>query len=245
MGPGCVVFRVSEGPAEVAAAAAVHILASAREAVAARGRFRVVLAGGTTPLAAYRLMAGAASEWSAWEVYFGDERCLPPDHAERNSRAAAQALLDCVPIPRANVFPMAAELGPEAAVAGYAPLVQAAVPFDLVVLGVGEDGHTASLFPGRAIPADALVVAVHAAPKPPADRVSLTPKALTAARQVLVLATGAGKREAVAAWRAGADLPVARVAGGADTIVLLDHAAAGYAGADGSMTPTALDDEPT
>jgi len=187
----------------------------------------IVLAGGTTPLAAYGVLAGASADWSAWEVYFGDERCLPPDHAERNSLAATLALLGRVPIPADHVFPIAAELGPEAAASAYAPLVESALPFDLVLLGMGEDGHTASLFPGHTIPEGALVMPVQDAPKPPAARVSLTPRALSAAREVLILVTGAGKREALAAWRGGADLPVARIATAGHTIALLDRGAAG------------------
>jgi 6-phosphogluconolactonase len=245
MGPGGTMFRVVDEAADVAAEAARHILLRAREAVAARGRFRIVLAGGTTPLAAYALLARAAAKWQAWEVYFGDERCLPADHGERNSRAATLALLGLVPIPSANIFAMAAELGPEAAAAGYVPLVEAALPFDLVLLGMGEDGHTASLFPGLAIPEGVLVMPVHEAPKPPADRVSLTPRALTAAREVLILVTGTGKREALAAWRRGADLPVARVARAGHTIVLLDRAAAWPVGPDGfSPVPPRSNDEP-
>jgi 6-phosphogluconolactonase len=220
-------FRALDGAGDVAAEAARHILVRAEQAAVARGRFRIVLAGGTTPLAVYRQLAAASADWSAWEVYFGDERCLPPDHGERNSLAATRALLGRVPIPQANVFPMAAELGPEAAAVAYTPLVEAALPFDLVLLGMGEDGHTASLFPGHVIPQGALVIPVHDAPKPPPDRVSLTPRALTAAREVLILVTGVGKREALAAWRKGADLPVARIARAGRTIVLLDRAARG------------------
>jgi 6-phosphogluconolactonase len=227
MGQGTTVFLVLDGAAEVAAEAARHILRSAAEAVVSRGRFRIVLAGGTTPLAAYRLMAGASADWSRWEVYFGDERCLAPDHPERNSLAATSALLGRVPIPPGQIHPMPAELGPEAAAVAYLALVEPALPFDLVLLGMGEDGHTASLFPGHAIPEDALVMPVHDAPKPPAARVSLTPKALSAAREVLILVTGAGKREALAAWRAGVDLPIARIASRARTIALLDPEAAG------------------
>jgi 6-phosphogluconolactonase len=226
-------FRVLEGAGEVAAEAGRHILARAREALGDHGRFRIVLAGGTTPLAVYRLLAESTADWADWEVYFGDERCLPREHGERNSLAAALALLERVPIPQASIFPMAAELGPEAAAAAYSPLVAAALPFDLVLLGMGEDGHTASLFPGHAIPEGALVTPVHHAPKPPPDRVSLTPLALSAARGTLILVTGAGKREALTAWRKGADLPVARVAAAGHTIVLVDRAAAGPVWAEG------------
>ncbi len=227
MGPALTAVRLFESATQVAAEAAAHILARAREAIRARGRFRVVLAGGTTPLAAYRLLAGEAADWPAWEVWIGDERCLPIGDPERSSQAADLVLLGLVPIPKAQIHPMAAELGAEAAAAAYEALVRAALPFDLVLLGMGEDGHTASLFPGHPVPQGALVMPVHGAPKPPPDRVSLTPRALTAAREVLILVTGAGKRQALDAWRGGADLPVARVAALGRIITYLDSAAAG------------------
>lgn len=210
----------------VAEEAARAILTSAARAIDERGRFRIVLAGGTTPLAAYRRLAGEDLHWDAWEVYFGDERCLPPDHVERNSRAAHTALLALVPIPAGQVHAIPAELGPDAAAAAYVRTIASARPFDLVLLGMGEDGHTASLFPGRVFPDDALVIPVREAPKPPPERVSLTPRALGECRAMLILATGAGKREALAAWRGGRDLPVARAAEAGRARVLVDRDAA-------------------
>ena len=209
----------------VALQAAQRVLQSASRAIAERGLFRIVLAGGRTPEAAYRLLVGADTDWSRWEVYFGDERCLPVDDAERNSLMAARALLDSVTIPAANIHPIPAERGAEAAAGEYEPVIRAAMPFDLVLLGIGEDGHTASLFPGQLHPADQLVHAVHNAPKPPPDRVSLSARALSEARKVLILATGAGKRAAIQAWQAGESLPVAEIGGPAPVDVLLDKAA--------------------
>ena len=184
-----------------------------------------MLAGGRTPEAAYRLLMGADTDWSRWEIYFGDERCLPVDDAERNSRMAARALLDSVKIPSANVHTIPAEQGAEAAAKAYQPVVRAALPFDLVLLGIGEDGHTASLFPGQQHPAGQLVHAVHNAPKPPPDRVSLGAAALSESREVLILATGAAKRTAIKAWQAGEPLPIAAIGGPACVDVLLDSAA--------------------
>lgn len=211
----------------VARRAADEILTAAERAVSARGRFRIVLAGGSSPLAAYRLLAQERSRWDAWEVYFGDERCLAPDDPQRNSRAAREALLDAVPVDPRRVFPIPAELGAEAGAAAYAPRVEAALPFDLVLLGMGEDGHTASLFPGHPVPSNALTVAVHQAPKPPPDRISLTPRALASSDCMLVLVTGVSKRAALAAWRGGEDLPIARVTKAGRALVLVDRPAMG------------------
>jgi len=218
-------WHVLDNPDAVAAQAARRILQAASRAITERGLFRIVLAGGRTPQAAYRLLVDAATDWSSWEVYFGDERCLPADDAERNSHMAARALLDSVAVPAANIHPIPAEWGAEAAAREYEPVVRAALPFDLVLLGMGEDGHTASLFPGQQHPADQLVHAVHNAPKPPQDRVSLSAGALSDAREVLILVTGAGKQTAIQGWRGGEQLPVAAIGGSAQVDVLLDKAA--------------------
>lgn len=210
----------------LAAAAAERILQAADAAIARRGIFRLVLAGGSTPAASYRLLAQAPADWEHWEIWFGDERCLPPEDRERNSRMAAETWLDRVPLPAANRHPIPAELGPEDAAAGYARELAAVLPFDLVLLGMGEDGHTASLFPGHVHPDDELVHPVYEAPKPPPERVSLSLRALQASRQLMILVSGSGKRSAVERWRDGADLPIARVGCPAGVDILIDEAAA-------------------
>lgn len=215
--------------AAVAAAATALILAAAQEAIAARGEFRVVLAGGTTPDRVYRQLAASTADWALWQVYFGDERCLPVDDPERNSRMALDAWLERVDIPAANLHPIPAELGAPAGARAYAAEVAAARPFDLVLLGMGEDGHTASLFPGHTHPAGEQVHAVSDAPKPPPARISLSREALSDSRAVLILVTGAGKHAAVQQWRAGADLPVARIRARERLQVLIDRDAAGNA----------------
>lgn len=225
--------RVLDDADAVAAEAAGLVLAAADEAIAARGAFRLVLAGGTTPLLAYRLLADAEADWARWHLYFGDERCLPMHDADRNSRAIADAWLEGAAIPPAQIHPIPAEQGAEPAARAYERVIADSLPFDLVLLGMGEDGHTASLFPGQEVLPGPLVMAVHDAPKPPPDRVSLTPSALCRSRRMLVLVTGFGKRPALARWRAGEGLPVARVAVGGNALVLLDRAAVPDAGAAG------------
>jgi 6-phosphogluconolactonase len=210
---------------EVSAAELVR--REAESALSDRGRFRILLAGGTTPLMVYRRIARDELGWDGWEVYFGDERCLPTGDPQRNSQAAREVLLGAVPIPDEQIFPIPAELGAETAAASYADMVAGALPFDLVLLGMGEDGHTASLFPGNPVDDEKLVIPVHGAPKPPSDRVSLTFSALADCRRMLILVTGEGKRPALAAWRSGADLPVARAARLGGATVLVDAAAAG------------------
>lgn len=210
----------------VAAETARRILAAAEGAIAARGRFVLVLAGGRTPLAAYTLLVGQGADWDRWHIFLGDERCLPASDPGRNSVAATHAFLDRVPIPAGNLHWMAAELGGEPAARAYEAAIAPWLPFDLVLLGMGEDGHTASLFPGRPVPEGPLAIAVQGAPKPPPERVSLTPRALSSSHEMLILVTGDEKAEAVAAWRRGAGLPVAQVASQGRAIVLIDEAAA-------------------
>lgn len=199
-------------------------------AVAARGAFHVVLAGGGTPRRLYQALAGQARDWSRWRVWFGDERCLPADHPERNSRMAAQTWLERVAMPGTNIRPMPAELGAVAGAEAYAKTLYGMGDFDLVLLGLGEDGHTASLFPahdwgeGPDAP-DALGVVD--APKPPSERISLSARRLSRSRRVLFLVTGAGKRDALAAWRRGDRIPAAAIRPAAGVDVLMDAAASG------------------
>jgi 6-phosphogluconolactonase len=209
----------------VAQMACELILEAASEAISKRGQFKLVLAGGSTPQHAYQLLADSDNEWQHWHLYFGDERCLPAQDPERNSVMAARTLNDNVAIPAEQVHIIPAELGPEEAARLYAQDVNQAVPFDMVLLGMGEDGHTASLFPGHKHPRDALVLPVHNAPKPPPDRVSLSPEALGSSRELLFLITGAGKKTAVEAWRDGAALPIAGISTHGRARVLIDQAA--------------------
>ena len=206
---------------ELEAAAVQAIQQAAQQSISHRGQFHIVLAGGTTPRRIYQAMRSSDTDWSSWHVYFGDERCLPVDHAERNSRMAALAWLDHVAIPRGQIHPIPAEKGPEAAAADYMQVLKEIEQFDLVLLGLGEDGHTASLFPGHDpgnTPDAPAALAVHDAPKPPAERVSLSANRLGAARRVIFLVTGESKRQAVTDWRNGASIPAAAIspAGGAD-----------------------------
>jgi 6-phosphogluconolactonase len=190
--------------------------------------FSIVLAGGQTPLELYRLLVREPLDWDRWRVYFGDERCLPPQHAERNSFQAARALLEHVPIAAEHIFIPPAELGPSEAATRYSAQLAKAGDFDLVLLGLGEDGHTASLFPGQDMglgPGAAEVLPVFNAPKPPAERISLSTQRLSRARQVLFLVTGAGKREAVANWRMGKEIPASLIRAAQGVTVLADEAA--------------------
>lgn len=210
---------------ELQQSALTRILAGAAQAMAHRGQFRLVLAGGETPRAVYQALRTAEADWSAWHIYFGDERCLPPDDPARNSRMAGEAWLDHVAIPASQIHPIPTELGACQAAAAYAAILRDVDSFDLVLLGLGEDGHTASLFPGHSpLPGDeaAEVLAVFDAPKPPAQRVSLSAARLAWTRQLVFLIAGEGKRQAVADWLAGKDIPARRITPPAGVDILIE-----------------------
>ena len=222
-------WHVFPDDASLLANALAQVLASSRDAITQHGAFDIVLAGGNTPRKLYRALRNADCDWSHWHVWFGDERCAPPEDLERNSRMARDEWLDHVAIPAANVHPIPAERGAREGAALYARELRTADTFDLVLLGLGEDGHTASLFPGHdwgghADSPDAL--AVFKAPKPPPERVSLSTHRLSNAHRVLFLVEGAAKRDAVAAWKRGDVIPAASITPEAGVDVLLDVAAA-------------------
>lgn len=210
-------FQVFADAEQAALAAVARLEAAAQQAIARSGRFTCVLPGGTTPGQVYAHLAQTTTDKQHWHCYLSDERVLPSNHPERNSQLLARSGLAA----QVQLHPIPTEQGLAAAVTVYAAALQAALPFDCVLLGLGEDGHTASLFPDHRWPMNAAVCAVTQAPKWPPERVSLTPWALSQATQVLFLATGAGKAAAVAAWYHGTVLPAATImpAGGVEVYV--------------------------
>ena len=221
--------------AEAAARRTADVLANhINDARQRETEVHLALAGGSTPRRAYELLADMQGTWAHVHLWLGDERCVAPGDEQANAALLDASLLSRL---RAEVGPhvhgVRGELGPEDAAWLYgSELVRAMGErpvFDLVLLGLGEDGHTASLFPGdpatdaRAAP----VVGVRGAPKPPGERVSLTLPVLRRARFTVLLATGAGKAAALARVRAGdAAIPAGRLAGALDEIVC-DEAASG------------------
>ncbi len=206
------------------------IVASAARAIRERGQFHLVLAGGDTPRGIYRELRAAQTDWSAWHIYFGDERCLAASDPARNSLMAGEDWLDHVAIPAPQRHSIPAELGPTQAAAAYAEILRLAGSFDLVLLGLGEDGHTASLFPDHewgTAPGSPDTLAVFDAPKPPPQRVSLSAARLSRARQVIFLVSGESKHWAVAEWRAGKGIPARAIMPAVGVDVLVESALLG------------------
>jgi 6-phosphogluconolactonase len=200
-------LRVAEDAAGLAASAAREFAARAARAVRERGRFAVALAGGSTPRAAYELLArehASEVDWRRVHFFFGDERPVPPDHPDSNYRMAQEALLSRVPA--GSVHRMRGELAPGEAARRYEEELRSffageKVPrFDLILLGLGEDGHTASLFPHtEALDETARLVAANPVPKLGVTRITLTLPVINAARAVVFLVSGESKAEALRA----------------------------------------------
>lgn len=232
--------------AAVASEFADRLITRLTEAQSARGTASLVLAGGGVAVAGLRAVAAHPGrdglDWSQVDLWWGDERFVRADDPERNAGQAREALLDALALDPARVHPMGASDGPdssaEQAAARYAQqLAQAtgdgsAAPlFDVLLLGMGPEGHTASIFPDSSAAHDSRpVVAVHDCPKPPPTRLSMGLSALSSAREVWFLVSGASKAEAVGAALSGTDpvrVPAAGPRGRETTLWLLDAAAAG------------------
>ncbi|MDT3438389.1 MULTISPECIES: 6-phosphogluconolactonase [unclassified Pseudofrankia] len=245
----------------LAKAAAARLVTALVDAQAQRGEASLVLTGGGIGIALLRALrtipALDAVNWSKVDVWWGDERFVPADSPDRNSRQAREALLDHVPVDEKRVFEVGAltsaggsvgaaggYVEPEQAAADYAAALAARAPagaavpaFDVLLLGIGPEGHIASIFPhSPAAAAAEPVVAIRESPKPPPNRISFTFPTIRAARQVWVIAAGEEKADAVATAVAGADaldLPAAGARGLERTLWLVDRAAASRAGLAG------------
>lgn len=208
MGSNTAQIEVFPSPAEVARAAADRFLAAYQEAVLSRRWFIVALSGGSTPKLLHALLAASpyleSIDWARVFVAFGDERYVPPTDDQSNEKMARETLLSHIPIPEAHVFPMYQAGGVEEAAAAYESCMEDLVGFegpDLTLLGIGPDGHTASLFPGRPSVhvTDRLVIAAKANAGVE-DRITMTVPMLNRSREILFLVAGADKADA--AYRA-------------------------------------------
>ena len=198
-------LHLADTPDHAFATMASFVELLAGECSTHRGRFTIALSGGSTPRGLYQLLASPAysgrMDWGRWHIFWSDERCFPPDHPDSNYRMAKEALLDYVSVPASHIHRMPGEKHPQSAAEEYESLVremfQSSVPsFDLVLLGIGEDGHTASLFPGTAAltTRDRLVVD-NWVPMLHAHRITFTLPLINAARVVTFLDTSKSKAE--------------------------------------------------
>ena len=221
-----------EAAAARAASVITRLIDDARER---RGVAHLALAGGETPRRTYQLLAETVTDWSEVQMWFGDERAVGPDDPESNYRMVAESLLAGTAIDPAQVHRILGELGPHEAARAYAAELCEHVQrdengtpvLDVVVLGLGVDGHTASLFPGAPeLESNDICVPVLRAPKPPPERVTMSLIVLRAARRCVMLTTGATKADAVAAVIAGPDrhVPASLLRGGRLELIVDDLA---------------------
>jgi 6-phosphogluconolactonase len=222
------VHRIVVAPEALPEIAARHIAKSIEQAIAGHGQATVMLAGGSTPREVYRQLAlNRRLPWDKVEIFFGDERAVPPGDSQSNYRMARESLLDAVPIPLNQVHRLLAERPDrEAAADEYARRLPERL--DLIILGVGEDGHTVSLFPGSSALKERVrkVVAV-VGPKAPLQRLTVTPPVIVVAVNKIVLVSGAGKAGAVAqALEGPQNLDACPAQLARDGIWIMDRAAA-------------------
>ena len=201
--------RIFDTDQDVATEAAEFLIWLGEQGIQERGRFRLALSGGSTPRHLYKILASQYARrlnWAHVEFYFSDERCVPPDHEESNVRMADETLLRPLAIDPEQVYRIRGEDEPEKAAAAYEALIRERFEtqhgewpaFDLVLLGLGDDGHTASLFPGSpSIRETKRLVLASQSPRSIRDRVTFTPPLINHARAIVFLATGAGKAAAV------------------------------------------------
>jgi 6-phosphogluconolactonase len=188
---------------DLAYAAAERVVAASKAAIKRRGRFALALSGGTTPAELYRLLASdefvGRLDWGRVHVFWGDERCVPPEHPDSNYRMARLAFLEQVPLPKANIHRIPSELNPRQAAGLYEQTLRdffdpKMAVFDLILLGLGDDGHTASLFPGSAaLHENGRWVVENYVETMNAWRITLAPPIINAAREVVFLVNGKGK----------------------------------------------------
>ncbi|GIK41847.1 MAG: 6-phosphogluconolactonase [Chloroflexota bacterium] len=235
-------LHIFPNPVQLGQAAAAHVAQLSAEAIAARGRFTVALSGGSLPQVLGPALVKQATDWSAWHVFWADERCVPLTHPDSNYFLAQQYVFDHVLIPPGQIHAPDTSLDPAQTAAAYQstlaqvfanqssnhPTFEPKAPygqpsnlpppplpqFDLILLGMGEDGHTASLFPGHPLLQETgrWVVPIFDSPKPPQQRITLTLPVLNNARQVAFIAAGAGKAAILPqVFAAGSILPAHRI----------------------------------
>jgi 6-phosphogluconolactonase len=201
-------------------AAVLDIANAAAVAIRDNGSFHIVLSGGETPIPVYRQLAKQNFDWSLWHVWFADEREPDPDESVLNWKMVRAAFLDTISIPAAQIHRIKTEEGVNKAAEEYNLELQEINEFDLVILGLGEDGHTASLFPGMDRNGDKKTPAAFSilqSPKLPLHRVTLSGTRLCNTKEILFLVSGTAKRNAVTAWEEKKEIPASHIKGRVST----------------------------
>ena len=200
------------------------ILDIAEKSIQLNNIFRIVLAGGESIASLYKVLNNSKSDWSKWQIYIGDERCMPLKDINRNDHMINNIWLDHSKIPKKNIHFTHAELGPDRASTHYEDVLKSVGDFDIVLLSIGEDGHTASLFPSHFYDENKSVVVECNSPKYPKNRISMSYSRFNQSRYVFKVISGHTKKDAVDLWLKGGSLPIGKINGNFERVYICKDA---------------------
>ena len=200
------------------------ILDMAKISIKSTGSFKIVLAGGKSLIPAYKILSHSNADWSRWHIYIGDERCLPLKNKERNDHNINIIWLNNSPIPKKNIHFIRAELDAKQAARHYEATLKEVENFDVTLLSMGEDGHTASLFPGHQYDNKREVIIINNSPKKPKQRISLSCSRLNRSNKVFKIISGSSKCNAVRQWLNNIQLPINQINGDSEKVYLSQDA---------------------
>jgi 6-phosphogluconolactonase len=203
---------------------ACDILDIAEKSIQLNNIFKIVLTGGVSIMSVYKILSNSESDWSKWHVYIGDERCLPLKYKDRNDYTINNIWLNNGLIPKENINFMHAELGVNDGALHYEDVLKNIGDFDVVLLSVGEDGHTASLFPNHIYDENKSVVVECNAPKFPKDRISMSYSRLDQSRNVFKIISGISKKNVVKLWLQGVNFPINKITGYSEKVYICEDA---------------------
>ncbi len=190
---------------------AKNILDIAKTSIKSSNSFKIVLAGGNSILNTYKILSNSKSDWSKWHIFLGDERCLPVEDKDRNDYIINQVWLNNGLIPKNNINFIHAELGADDGTLHYEKILNNVGDFDVVLLSMGEDGHTASLFPGHLYGENKNVVAEYNSPKYPKVRISISYSRINQSKNIFKIINGSSKQKALNMWLEGKALPINKI----------------------------------
>ena len=217
-------WSVFENIDKLSAQLADDILNTAKTSIKSTGSFKIVLAGGRSLIPTYKILSHSHADWRRWHIYIGDERCLPLKDKERNDHNINTVWLNNSPIPKKNIHFIHAELAAKHAVSHYETTLKEVENFDLTLLSMGEDGHTASLFPGHQYNASSDVIIVNNSPKKPKQRISLSYARLNRSNKIFKIISGSSKYNAVKQWLNNTQLPINQINGKSEKVYLSQDA---------------------
>jgi 6-phosphogluconolactonase len=199
-----------------------EILDIAKNSIKLNNNFKIVLAGGTSVINLYKILRNSKSDWRRWQIYIGDERCLPLQDNDRNDHIINKVWLNSSPIPKQNINFMHAELGADNGALHYEKMLKNIGDFDIVLLSIGEDGHAASLFPDHLYNEKKSVVVERNSPKYPKDRISMSYSRLNQSKNIFKVVNGSSKQNALNLWLEGAVLPINKINGYSEKVYICE-----------------------